>query len=57
MHKVNDLLVWMVDGVIAGLLVLFMLMFLALTHVFGALMGGINAVLRLLVWFRKCLYE
>ena len=57
MDKVTDLLIWIADVFIAGLLVLFMLLFLALTHVFCAMMAGINTVPRLLLWFRKCLYE
>lgn len=57
MDKVTDLLIWAADVFIAGLLVLFMLLFLVLTHVFSAMMAGTNNVLRLLLWFRKCLYE
>lgn len=57
MDKVTDLLIWATDMFIVGLLVLFMLVFLVLAYVFGAMMAGINNVLRLLLWFRKCLYE
>lgn len=57
MDKVTDLLVSCMDIFIVGMMVLSMLLFLVLTHVFSAMMAGINNVLRLLLWFRKCLYE